>query len=531
MKNENIRRDIFLNASIPIDRSIQLRLIRAMNEKLRGEGSLEDDDEFEIFVEDVFGSNGLDIMGNRVPVISVKKAKKLLQQTGAYICDDEGWKYNSNLKVNGRTLTFQEYADLFLQELNTTKKSVPISELITRAVSRGIQWTIEATQLAIDGGLRGLPAFFTCDDKEDRLIGVNVAGTSTYDALSLLSQSPDYLVSCGTSKDEISRCFSFLLEKTLACQCVEDGFDKGGFYPLEDQPESEHPTVDATCLAIMALCTYYEQRKVLDEKLGSILAADVPAVEQAVLQGLDFLFRMQLGDGSFGIYRFESGIEAAPNENCTRMVQSTMGVCKGSGVFDSTERFEMYPACSKVIAATYDYLCSHTADAGGYTLWAPYFGKRAQDYSAADVAVSAARVCRSFIPVWWQMEDERKNIVRYNHDFLCWWKANEDGVMNKVGRYRFNSPAKAGFSVGEYFWPGRADMLAAFSVLQAHNVFDLELSAEDWALVERAVRNTLDIQHPHGHWDNPLVIKTPFCAVTLAAIELLQEYSKAKGLV
>ena len=53
----------------------------------------------------------------------------------------------------------------------------------------------------------------------------------------------------------------------LNCQHREEGWDKGGFFPLEDQPEADHPTVDATCLAIMALCDFYANRRALQEKL------------------------------------------------------------------------------------------------------------------------------------------------------------------------------------------------------------------------------------------------------------------------
>ena len=47
-------------------------------------------------------------------------------------------------------------------------------------------------------------------------------------------------------------------------------------------------------------------------------------------------------------------------------------------------------------------------------------------------------------------------------------------------------------------------------------------------MIDKTVDRTLMLQHPHGHWDNPLAVKTPFCGATLAAIELLQEYRKAK---
>lgn len=519
MDNDVILRSLMLNADNVVDLELQYKLIIAMI-TLINKGTEVDMDEFELLVEDM--------VGNRA--VSVRKAKKLLEQTGAFVVVDGLWKYNDGFVFHKQAVDWNQFTKLFFAGDQANAANPSSVDVERDSIINGINWTIRMCELAEkDGKIRGLPAFFSCNNSEDKIIGFKVAGTSTSDAMSLLCQSTDYLLDCGKKVEEIINCLSFLLSKTIACQCTASGWDKGGFYPLEDQPESDHPTVDATCLAVMALCSVYENRDKIEERLGSEIEVNNKEIEQAVLDGLDFLFRTQLSDGSFGIYKYEDGREGASNENCTRMVQSTMGVCKGSGIFDSTERFDLYTACSKVISDTYRYLCTHMAEAGNYQVWAPYFGSRAQDYNVADVVMSTARVCRSFMPVWWQCEDERENIVKYCHDFLDYWRENEEKVIGRVGRYRFNSPSANGFSAGEYFWPSCPDMLAAFTVLQAYNRFGLALTKEEWALIERTVHRTLKIQHPHGHWDNPLAENTPFCAVTLAAIELLQEYRIAKG--
>lgn len=519
MNNDVILRSLLLNADSETDIETQYKLITGLITLFSKETEV-DMDEFDLFVENTVGDRA----------VSVRKAKKLLEQTGAFMVDNGSWKYNTSFLFHKQAVEWDQFTELFITNDKTSKTNLLLADKERDSIIKGINWTIHVSGLAKDDkNIGGLPAFFSCNHLDDQIIGVKVAGTSTSDAMSLLCQSTDYLLCCGKKVEEITDCLSFLLDKTIACQCVASGWDKGGFFPLEDQPESNHPTVDATCLAVMALCSFYEHRNVMEEKFCGKLKTEYKEVEQAVLDGLEFLFRMQLSDGSFGIYKYEDGRESAPNENCTRMVQSTMGVCKGSGVFDSTERFDFYPACCNVITNTYGYLCSHTAKAEGYQVWAPYFGTRAQDYNTADVIVSTARVCRSFIPVWWQCEDERENIVKFCYDFLRYWHENEKKIVDKVGSYRFNSPTEDGFSAGEYFWPSRPDMLAAFTVLQAYNMFGLALSKEEWGLIERTVQRTLEIQHSHGHWDNPLAEKTPFCAVTLAAIELLQEYRKAKG--
>lgn len=512
---------LLLNADNASDLEVQYRLLLGMIELVQRNTEI-DDDEFALLVED--GLSG--------KLVSTRKAKRLLEQTGVFSFDDGRWKFNETLNFCGKPVDWDRFTALFEEKNTTSSIAATGNDPVRDAILRGIGWSISMTLLAAQSGdINGQPAFYVCEEDGDHPIGYTVAGTATSDSLSMLCQASGYLPDCGKSAEEISICIAFLLEKVLACQCNTLGWDQGGFFPLEDQPDSTHPTVDATCLAIMALCEFYEKRSIIEEKLPTSLLADNAKVEHAVLAGLSFLLRMQNPDGSFGIYNYEDGRSATANENCTRMALSTMGVCKGSGIFDSAGQEDLYPVCSKVITAVYTYLCSHMAKAGKYRIWAPYFGERTQDFDSADVLVSAARVCRSLIPVWWQMEEERCNILTYCNGVLRYWQEHEDVVTNRVGRYKFTTPTDSGFSSGEYFWASHPDMLAAFTVLQAYNLFDMALTKEHWAMIDRAVQHTLSLQHiAHGHWDNPLAAKTPFCAVTLAALELLQEYRKAKGM-
>lgn len=523
---EKVLLALLLNADNGSDIEMQYLLLTGMICLM--EQNIEvDNDEFELLVEH----------GLAGKLISVRKARRLLEQTGAFSFWDGRWTFNEGLTLYNETFDWTRFTALFTSKNVSGNSAAAINDPVRDAILRGINWSISMTLLAAeDGHIQGQPAFYTCEDDGDRPIGYNVAGTATSDSLTMLCQASDYLFDCGKTPEQIVTCINFLLEKTLACQCVEPGWDKGGFFPLEDQPDSEHPTVDATCLAIMALCSFYENCKTIEERLSISLNADIGKVEQVVLEGLAFLFRMQKVDGSFSIYDYENAkgiLKPKPtfpsNENCTRMALSTMGVCKGSGIFDKTENEHLYPACSKVIAGAYTYLCNHMAEADGYNVWAPYFGIRARDYASTDVAVSTARVCRSMIPVWWQMEEERGNILAFCRNALRYWQENEKETTEGVGFYRFTTPTHVGPSTGEYFWASHPDMLVAFTVLQAYNRFGMALTRDQWALIDRAIKHTLSLQHAHGHWDNPLAKRTPFCAVTLAAIELLQEYYIAKG--
>ena len=507
-----------LEAETPRDRELQLTFLRAMTAAIRAGEEL-DDDAFALLVED-------SITG---PAISTRRAARLVQETGAFVLKDGVWSYAAPLIDNGKALNLSDFAKLFEDDADPVKsnRDVLMSE-VEKAISLALSWTVDMTLAARRSGeIAGQPAFYTCEEDGDRIIGFKAAGTATSDSLTALCQSTEDLLHCGKASEDVSACIAFLLEKTLATQCVDSGWDYGGFYPLEDQPDAEHPTVDATCLAVMALCEFLDKQSKLKEFSKEQALVDQRATMAAIVSGIEFLLRIQNEDGSFSIYRFENGALGTPNENCTRAAQSTLGMGKGSGAFDVLGREDLYAACSRAIAKSYHYLSSHTASDGFRQLWAPYFGIQMDVYSSADVINSSAKVGRSFIPVWWQMEEERSRILAYWRSLADYWSDHVQEA-EQVGFYRFSTPTAEAFSSGEYAWASHPDMLAAFTLLQAHNQFAFQLSDRNWELIENAVRRTLSLQHPHGHLDNPLARRTPFCAATFAAVELLQEYRVAK---
>ncbi len=517
---------MLLNGENQTEKMLQQRMLSSLVKELEDESTL-DNDEFILLVEDVAGSRPL----------SVKYMRKLLDQTGAFGFHNGVCAYNKDFGLNGDRMEWEDFRTLF--GMQKVSPIVATDDAEKDAIVNGIKWCVHMTQLAENEEMQGLPAFLRCGDR-DELIGSKVAGTATSDALSLLCNGIEYLSECDIDAHVLTKCFCFLINQILGCQCKKEKWDCGGFYPLEDQPDAEHPTVDATCLAMMALCDFYSNWATLEQELHIHIEYNKVLIEQAVMEGLAFLFRMEQPEGSYGIYRYEAEYPdgstldencttgfAMPNENCTRLVLSTMGVCKGSGIFDAVNQDEMYGICNGHIKKAYAYLKEKTAEYTGHSIWAPYFGDTPRNYPIADLVVSAARVCRSFIPVWWLLEEEREMIQKYVMDFMYFWSQEAINVKGKVGRYNFKTPGTEKYSNGLYMWQSYPEMLAAFSVLQGYNLFGIPLKKEDWRLIDNTVQETLRMQHPHGHWNAPKT-SNPFCAVTLAAIELLREYRKAK---
>lgn len=530
MENNIIAYALFLNGSNKFEVELQFSLISRMaNNLLKNEEF--DADEFALLVEDIAGNQP----------ISVNFAKKLLLQTKCFIFDGTDWKFNDELYIEKWKVAPEQLADIFNRKKTVKKENVQVDDK-KAAIIQGIKWCIHMVQLAQEADMQGLPAFLRCGE-EDSLIGKNVAGTATSDALSLLCNGVDYIKECNIEPKILADSFEFLINHILDCQYTERGWDTGGFFPLEDQPEAEHPTVDATCLAIMALCDFYTNRENLEKDLNIEIEIESITIEDSVLLGIDYLLRMQQPEGSYGIYRYEDEYPdgkildndcktgfAIPNENCTRMALSTMGVCKGSGIFDAHECFELYGKCNDCISRAYDYIKKHATDEQGYSIWAPYFGTNVENYPVADVVISAARVCRSFIPVWWQCKEERAYIRKCYSDFLGFWRQNAKSIKGKKGKYSFKTPRKERYSVGTYNWESYPEMIAAFTVLQGYNLFGIALNKEEWDFLDNSIEYVLALQHPHGHWNSPSSTN-PFCAATLAAMELLKEYRIARGLI
>lgn len=529
MEDKIVQYALLLNGTKITEIRLQYRLITKLIQWLQKYGEI-DEDEFILIVEDAAANQ----------LVSVKYAASLLQKSGCFVPEGEYWKYNDALDLGKGNVTWEQFVSLF-QEEKSVSKDYGQADAEKDAVIMGIEWCVHMVRLALADDMNGLPAFLRCGEK-DSLIGKTVAGTATSDALSLLCSGIDYIKECEIEPDVLADCFDFLICQTLGCQSKENKWDEGGFFPLEDQPEADHPTVDATCLAVMALCDFYSYRKQLEDELYVKIETENRVIEDAVLLGLEFLFRMQQPEGSYGIYRYEQEYPdgslldtgcstgfAMPHENCTRMAVSAMGVCKGSGIFNARERFELYGTCSGVISRAYAYLKTHAANDQGHAVWAPYFGEQVSKYPYADTVVGSARVCRSLIPVWWQCEEERVQIKKFHADFLAFWLQEHDKIKGKIGRYSFKTPGKDSYSVGTYMWQSYPDMIAAFTVLQGYNMFGMALDKEGWKLLDDTVHHVLEMQHPHGHWNAPGT-SNPFCAVTLAAIELLREYRKAKGL-
>jgi hypothetical protein len=505
-----------LNANTPLEKRLQLYLMKGL---LNWEGQITQDD--------------VDILmdGYKDSFFPRRRVAALLRDCGLFYEEGECFWVKKEIPIGSGLGTPADLLKLFETPLPMLPTQMEYN--IVNAIKKGFAWCINIALQADSAGMQGLPAFFTCHKDKDEFIGLRPAGTAVSDALVLMCEGVDYLQMLDFSPETLSKVFVFLIEQTLSLQVYDSNWDKGGFLPMEDQPESAHPTVDATCLAVMALCSLFENAKTISRFTEYDHAKFFPHIVSAVTEGLHFLFRMQLANGGYGIYRFESEcdeteksiIVTSPHENSTRLVLATMGTVKGSGIFDFLERGDFYAECNRVIQRIFFYMLVNMADVEGTKLWLPGFAKELRRIPIFEAVASTARVCRSLRPVWYAFETERKAISEIINGY-CQKCLQNFPNANTTSYYNFTSPRKYDYSTF-YSWRYYADVVSAYALLEAYMFYDVHLPLAAWELIESTIHHTLRRQHfEHGHWNDP-DSKKPFIATTLSSIELLKYYLAA----
>jgi|GEM_PF-3207680 len=453
--------------------------------------------------------------------VTFTRAKELLLSTNLFRL--EGTLLLTNETVQIDTFSFEPKELLAIIDEIEPAGSAMNSEHIRQAISKGLKWCTDITLKSKANGLEGLPAMLSCNGTNDEIIGLTAAGTAVYDALSLFSEMSHHLLTSDKSKN--SEVFCFLTKCTLSFQCVDEGWDYGGFAPLEDQPEAFHPTVDATCLAILALSSFFSCRDKISEVTDIDINELLPHISKAIVDGLSFLFRMQLPDGAFGNYRYQNETKGElfitqPHENSTRFVLAAMGASKGSGVFEYLGKEDFFGKCDTVISSIFTYLCNHISSSDG--LWFPYFALTQNNLPYDDGLAATARVGRSLKAVWFGFKDKRREVADILQNFAKHCLRSYNG-HEAVSYYRFRTPTIDGYST--YFnWRCRLDEVVSYTLLEMYLIYDIPHDPCVWLYIGKTVESILKRQHTvHGHWKDTITGK-PYIAPTLAAVELLDCY-------
>lgn len=411
---------------------------------------------------------------------------------------------------------------------------------VKAALARGLDWIFTITEIAgNEPDFSGLPAYWECGLEGDQPLGILQAGTCNADALCAVAESlwSPVAMTDVDYRDKIG-LLDKLLTYNLDCQLPRAGkewakmsatikkVNHGGSFAHEDQPGAFHPTVDSTSDLVLSLSIFYYFYDRIANETGTF-ETPKDQIGQSIIDGLEFLLRMQLDNGGWGIYKYPEA-QVAAHQNPSYLTICAFGLAKMCGALDKAGRDDLYPAVNSAIGRYVDFIMDHRIEENGITLWAPGFAETFENFN--DALETSTKVYRSLFSIVKGMEAFRPEVYPRLEKFIGFIDKHWTPDYKKLARYPFRVPLENELSDTFNYWEIRQDILLSINLLDWYNGqfafegFRAKLSEKIWDQIEITVGNILKEQHPeHGHWNDPDNDR-PFVVSTLYAMEVLTGY-------
>lgn len=433
-------------------------------------------------------------------------------------------------------------------------RSLPTPRRIRKAILKGLcwlHWTI--TEVERSGGqVRGLPPFWNCGDGVDEPLGYLTAGTSNGDTLEALVDS--YYYDCSYERCNLpdkGKTLSAVLRFLLNCQVPQSfqsevsqfsleqhAWNKGGFMAYDDQPKAFHPTVDATWDGVTALSSVYDLYDRLTAAYGAFEISK-EALGQRLVLAIEFLLRMQLPDGGWGIYRYQhDSSQVYPYEFTTAYTVIALCLTRLGDVYNEQNRPDLYKDVEKALHRTFEFLKAKRQRFGSLGVWTPFFDSSPENRFISEILKCTAWTCSGLLALYRQFEELRGDIRPMLKDFIELADQNWTPNYRRRADVEFRVPLENNLQDTYNSWKNRLDTTLVILLLDLHNEGReagepaLALTEKLWDRIEETVANVLHEQHPeHGHWNEP-VDNQPLAAATLMSLQALHYYLKAmKGML
>ncbi|GAB6043293.1 hypothetical protein [Endothiovibrio diazotrophicus] len=425
---------------------------------------------------------------------------------------------------------------------------------IARAVSNGYEWFLWTAHLTEgpDSDVDAMPAFWQCGKEGDTPLGYLRAVTSLGDTLGSLADShfhPCPLTTvAGDHRAALDNLGRMLLdyrrnsEQEAEWDAAVHAWNHGGFWPFEDQPEADYPTVDATWDAVLALGSLHDQYDDLTARYGAFDTGR-EAIGAALAGGIRFLLRMQLPAGGWGIYRYPGDrVAVPPYEFTTAQTLLALALSLPSPLLDGGEgetggdrlRGEVEAALRRGWA----FLQERSVRFEGRSAWLPYLDDHLAGYGPEEVLRATVWCGTGLLALYRALPDLRAGIAPYLDDLIALAEAHWRPDYRRIAEVEFRVPRRERLHDSYGKWSNRYDVTVAILLLDLFNQGRDELAdgaplpwAEPgdalWGRLERTIGEILREQHPeHGHWHEP-VADMPLAAATAMAIQALQLYLTA----
>lgn len=417
---------------------------------------------------------------------------------------------------------------------------------VRTAIQRGYKWFLWTLTEGMSGyDLEFLPAFWECGQGRDTPIGELRAETSVGDTLASLADSHLFACSVGTVPGDQRAAFAQGLRQLLRYPIERDTppdwdeytrvWNRGGFLPYDDQPEAAYPTVDATWDAVLALSSMYDQFDRLTEAYGS-LEMDKRVVGAALLDGAEFLLRMQLPEGGWGIYQYRNDEpRVPPSEFTTGQTVLALSLLLGSTAFEDLGRASLRPETDNALRKAWRFLHDRAVDFDGPRAWVPFFGASPDDAPAQDILRATIWTGTGLLALYRACPDLCQQIGALLRDVVALTERHWRPDHKRSADFDFRVPLTGRLHDVFGKWSNRYDvtvvilLLDLFNQSSADDGLAINFSADLWTRIERALGQILKEQHAeHGHWHEPLE-GLPLAAATAMATQALQYYLIAVG--
>lgn len=255
--------------------------------------------------------------------------------------------------------------------------------------------------------------------------------------------------------------------------------------------------------------------------------------------GVEFLLRMQLTAGGWGIYRYPDDLSPVfPYEFTTAFTIIALCLTKLGNVFSEQLRSHSLEAVDLALHRAFEFLKAKRQPYGPLLIWTPFYDSKPEDIAVSEILKCTAWSCSALLALYRQFEALRDDIRPMLKDFIDLADRNWIPSYGRRADVEFRVPFEDQLNDTFNSWKNRLDTTLVILLLDLHNEGKeageptIALTENLWDRIEETVANVLHEQHPeHGHWSEP-VDNQPLAAATLMALQVLHYYFKAmKGML
>jgi len=365
-----------------------------------------------------------------------------------------------------------------------------------------LNWAFEIISNCINQGMRGMPVFWKCEGGRHTAIGDIPGSFAAVDSALLILEPIHYGFFPVLEMSGKTETLARFIDLILSFQSREGDWNSGGFCVEKDDdfPESQVPTVDTTANTILLLLLLPRFNQCLISK-GCKPIKTVDDIQISINSGVDFLLKMQLQTGGWGIYRYEGDkFNLPPRDYSSTLALSALSLAKSNPHIVEEDILEPLQSAIHKYASFIQLVANRKEDA--LFFWSSNLSKDAQEkreslYATTRVAKGLIDLTVASPQYQKELEELLNGAVRY---IIEQWEPNPENQA----RMEFRVPTKEGPHETFMHWEPPADPIIASTLLEYSTRLNHKLDSETIRKIDTCVLHIVNSQ-THGHWADLLL--------------------------